>query len=333
MKKFILTSLVAAAIFSAVAQPILTTANSVQNIGEIFTTRMCSFSSPGPGGASQNWNFSSVTPTAITSTSFVLPSSIPGSSIFSGATHASTDGNSIGFYAVNTNTLQMVGTRPSPTVNMVYSNREDLMRFPFTMGNSYADNFAATFTTTNAFYRYGTSTLTADGYGTLTTPAGTFNNVLRIHLQQVYKDSAWFGMPFIINYNNDQYMWFTPGIHYALLTISTLTNSIAPTSQFLMYLQNYSADVTEMKNTTNDLSLFPNPASSELNLQIKPLAGTNTEVIIFNSSGQELKRVLFASKEGNNFSLNISDLPDGIYLAFVKQNGVLSRSVRFVINK
>lgn len=328
MKKLLLFLFPVCCAISGIAQPTITTANFCPVIGEIYTTRTCSYVAPGSGGASQTWNFSAVTPTATSSTTMVAPSSIPGSSIYVGATLASDDGAGIGFIAVNTNTLQLVGARPNPTVNIVYSNREDLMRFPFTMSNTYSDDFAATFTTSGTFYRMGASTVTADGYGTLTTPAGTYTNVLRLHLQQVYKDSTWVGFPYEIYYNNDQYMWVTPGTHNSLLSISTLSTSVGPPSQFLIYLQSISTNVSEIAPLASAFSLYPNPASHNLSFNLNNIENGNVEAFIYNVSGTEIKK--FNARES---TLDISDLADGVYFAQLSVNGILSASKRFVVLK
>lgn len=328
MKKILLLLFPVCCVFTGLAQPTMTSANFCPVIGEIYTTRTCSYSAPGPGGAAQTWNFSAITPTATSSTTMVAPASIPGSGIYAGATLASNDGAGIGFTAVNGNSLQLVGVRPNPTVNIVYSNREDLMRFPFTMSNSYSDNFAATFTTSGTFYRTGASTVTADGYGTLTTPAGTYTNVLRLHLQQVYKDSTWVGFPYQIYYNNDQYMWVTPGTHNALLTISTLSTSVGPPSQFLIYLQGTSTGISETVPLASAFSLYPNPASHNLHINFNNIKNDDLEILIYNVCGTEIKR--FNAPES---TFDISTLPDGIYFARLKIDGVLSESKRFIISK
>jgi hypothetical protein len=332
MKKLLLLLFPVCGAVTAIAQPTLTSANFCPVIGEIYTNRTCAYSAPGPGGASQTWNFGAVTPTAIGSTTMVAPSSISGSSVFVGATLASNDGGGIGFTAVNSNTFQLVGVRPTPTLNIIYSNREDLMRFPFTMSNTYSDNFAATFTTSGAFYRTGASTVTADGYGTLTTPAGTYTNVLRVRLQQVYKDSTWVGFPYEIYYNNDQYLWFTPGTHNALLTVSTLSTSVGPPSQFLIYLQSISTGVSETAPLAHAFSLYPNPTADRVNFKLHNTNGAEAKAIIYNSAGIEAKQIVL-SDNINGLSLDVSDLPDGIYFVRLNVDGILSESKRFVVSK
>lgn len=331
MKKLLLSLSVLAFTVTSKAQPTLTAANSNPVLGEISTNRNCPYMAPGPGGPAQTWNFSAATFSGTATNTMVTPASIPGGSVFVGATLASNDGSTNnGFTAVNSNTYQICGFKAG-TINIVYSNREDVMRYPLTMSNSYADPFAATYTTSATFYRMGASTITADGYGTVITPAATYTNALRVRLHQVYRDSAWFGFPYLIYYDNDEYLWYTPNIHAPVLAIYTLSNSIGPATQQLIYLQSISTGVSENTALASGFNLYPNPSSGELILNLDHFNEGHVEAVIYNASGIEAKRVTIAKSLDNTFQLDVSDLPNGLYFSQLNINGTLSENKKFVV--
>ncbi len=87
-------------------------------------------------------------------------------------------------------------------------------------------------------------------------------------------------------------------------------------------LSNYSSVITfttpplkEGEITGSDLLIYPVPASSEL--FIDGIAG-RSDVRVFNMLGAEL---LHATVDAENATINISELPNGIYQIFVENNG------------
>ena len=331
MKKLLLSLFSLSFIVSSKAQPTLTAANSNPILGEVSTNRSCPFMSPGPGGAAQTWNFSSATFSSSATNTMVTPASIPGSGAFVGATLASNDGSgNNAFTAVNSNTYQIVGFKAG-TINIVYSNREDIMRYPLTMSNSYSDAFAATFTTTSTFYRMGASTVTADGYGTVITPAGTYTNALRVRLHQVYRDSTWIGFPYLVYYDNDEYLWYTPNIHAPVFAVYTFSNSFGSPTQQSIYLQSISTGVSENAPLASEFQVYPNPTANHLLFNFENMNESEAEAIIYTPSGIEAKRVIITKSNGNNFQLDVSDLPNGLYYSRLNMNGVLSENKKFVV--
>src|SRR5262249_35849058 len=137
--------------------------------------------------------------------------------------------------------------------------------------NTYTDSWAATFVSSSyTFYRTGSTTVTADGYGTLTTPDGTFNNVMRVHFVQTYQDSAYISGPIIITYQNDEYMWYLNGNHYPIAAVYTLSSNASSTTTGGFYMSNVVNSVPETTSVLS-LSLSPNPANNfvDFNLDLQ----------------------------------------------------------------
>ena len=77
------------------------------------------------------------------------------------------------------------------------------------MGNSGNDTHLATFNSQGVdFTRSGTSSWNVDGWGSVTTPNGTYDNVVRVHQTQIYTDTYIGGT---LDYSVEIYMWVSPG--------------------------------------------------------------------------------------------------------------------------
>jgi hypothetical protein len=187
------------------AQPTLTGAQ-MGGVGTTVTTQAADTTgvTPGPGGAGVTWDFSGLVDDGSSATSTVLsPGSTPYAANFPTANYASqgVSGN-YGYFLVNQTTVEMHGMQ-GPATYLIYSNPERLMKFPFSFSDVSADVFFATGLTSDTYDRFGTNTLAADGYGTLILPTGTYNNVLRVHLVQTYRDS-FNSNPITIDYINNE---------------------------------------------------------------------------------------------------------------------------------
>ena len=339
MKKSIQVLLAGCLIVSidSFAQPTLTASGVGPVTGNQITNKGGTYSGPtGTAGANQTWDLSGLPSTSSIVSSYIVPSTTPNASSFPGATVAvSTTGSPYGYYKTSSTVWQNIGAVSPAGVIIPYSNPEDILHFPFSYNSTYSDPWATTFTNTGyTFYRTGTTTVTADGYGTLITPAGTFTNVLRVHFVEVYQDSAQVGgTPYIIDYNNDEYIWYLNNNHAPIAFVFTLTASGFPSSQSGYYTSNVQG-INE-SNALVSFDLSPNPSSDNINITISLKEKQETEIRLFNSIGDEVNKLISAqSLPGlNNYSINVQNLPEGIYFAEVFLNGVPASTRRFSVCK
>ncbi len=325
MKKNLLTVLSAITLFSAtaIAQPTLNSSNTNPVTGDILALQQYSYINQGSSGANQTWNFSSITQSTNAAISYTYAAVSPtNASVFPNANQQFNAATTYGFNKTSTTALQNYGVKQG-TVNIVYSNPEDQMHYPFTMGNSYTDPFYATFM--NGGYNYvrqGTSSLNADAYGTLQLPSGTYSNVLRVHFVQDYSDSTnipGFG-DYVLNYINDSYMWYLPNNHMPIFSTYSLTVSSAfsgsQTTTGSNKLVTIVAGINERVNYIQSLNFYPNPATcGMLNLDLNLNENIKYEVVIIDNIGREV----FRSKKdegisGYNFqTLDVSKIASGLY--------------------
>jgi hypothetical protein len=82
---------------------------------------------------------------------------------------------------------------------------------------------------------------------------------------------------------------------------------------YLSTTANPGTSTTTLAN--NSLQLFPNPAKNTLHFQLPN--NQAADLLLFNTSGQIIRQELNFQEQ----SLNIQDLPKGLYLLQFRQNG------------
>ena len=307
----------------SLAQPTLTATGINSVIGETFTLNGSAYVSPGNAGANQTWNLAAMSGSSAGLTTVVDPTSTVSGASFPNANVAwdNPAGYTVSYYKTSATAFQNYGMDYGGTI-MPYSDPEDFLRFPCTYISSFNDNWAVQFDNGYIFYRTGTTTVTADGYGTLITPIATYTNVMRVHFVQVYQDSADVGGPYIITYNNDEYMWYKEGVHVPISTVYTLTYSGgSPITGGSFVTGNVGID--NSFDLISSVNLFPNPASDYI--VIENTSPNSDGLITINSiQGQLLiQQSLLKPKT----EINISELAKGDYVVRVKtEKGIVMKT-------
>ena len=318
------------------AQPILTASGINSRIGERGTFTNTSYVDPGNAGPNQTWDLTSMSGTLGDPSTVVSASSTSYGYKFPNANIAGSNPKTgqTTYFKTSEKALQFCGTATTATV-LAYSDMEDLLRFPFAFTNSYNDSWATQFENGgNTFYRTGVSTVTADGYGTLITPNGTYADVMRVHFVQVYQDSTYIGYPYKISYKNDEYMWYKEGIHIQLAAVFTVTTSIGSPIKAGAYATG-NVGIDDLPEWSNSLHLFPNPASDKVNLDFTSYNRQQVEVRLYNAVGQQVD--VTQSKENaldlNRIQLDVAGLAEGIFFAQIVSDEKILASKRFIIRK
>lgn len=217
-----------------------------------------------------------------------------------------------------------------------YSDLEDMLRFPTTYNSSYTDTWSATFVSASyTYYRTGSTTVTADGYGTLTTPAGTFGNVMRVHFVQTYQDSTnIMSTPYVINYVNDEYMWYLNGNHTTIAAVYNLT--VTPGSPVTggFYISNVVSGMEEQSGVSS-LTAFPTLASDYVNFTYQLEQATSMSISIFDQAGKLVMEVpQTQAYEGENQStISVAELPQGSYYVTLTAGDGLPVTRKFIVTR
>jgi hypothetical protein len=199
MKKlYILSIILIFGILEIKSQPVLTS-DAIPDIGFEFTTIYCDTNnvSEGDAGANQTWDFSDLVQDANETPlvqSYIDPANGEQSSQFPNAEFAQKADTGTVYYLVEDNIVKRLGTGFESGYEKL-TDLQDIIKFPLTMGDSYSDEFegeiqVSTQQGTMTVYRSGTSQAEVDGYGTVITPNGTYNNVLRLKYTQTIQDST-----------------------------------------------------------------------------------------------------------------------------------------------
>jgi hypothetical protein len=336
--KILYTSILSLFTFSVFAQPTLTT-SWVPNVG--LSTRIYAYDgssglSEGPSGAAQTWDLTAYDTLASQVTQYISPSSAPGGSSYSTATDCgeglSTQGNNTyTFDRLNGNVYQLLGlNQPSPSTYVTtYTRPQTIFIFPETYGSYFSD----TATLTGSFQGASPGTITGttfetdtvDGYGTLITAAGTFNNVLRIKILQTIMDTETVsGQQAPLFYYYETYSWFSPTIKgVTLATISHLDNNGITEDQGF-YSQVISTGIQDITAAgVTDWSIIPQPSNDHATVSIQSdKAGETADILMHDMTGRlvyQTSKTLSASK--NNIGIDVSALSDGIYTLSVNVEG------------
>lgn len=223
-KKLLPTLIFALGSLAAVAQIPTLTSTSNPVIGDWHLQYVTDSFLVGAAGAAVTWNFSTLTIHSTDTGFYLACSASPSCATFPGTTlyfHQSGTPYAL-YYNATPTKISIDGEYATGAVP--YTNYEDLLHYPFTYTSTFVDSLAATFVSSgDTFHRKGTITVTADGYGTLILPNGTYTHALRIHRNEVYSDSTVIsGIPFGNNYITQIYTWYTPATRIIVSLFSGL---------------------------------------------------------------------------------------------------------------
>lgn len=317
-------------VFLTAQSPVLTGANSNPFSGESWSLATLDVQNvgtynPGQGGPNQTFDFSSATSSVSANLQAVLPATTPDGASFTNADICleNTTANNYDYYVANGTQFSRAGVA-IPAANQIipYSDPEDVLRYPFTLNDSFVDALASTYVSNGVtFVRAGNVTVTADAYGTLILPYGTFNNVLRVRVQEDYTDS-FMGNP-TLNYTSDIYNFHLPGTHIPLMNRGSF-NSGFGTTEFGSFAAAGTVANVEAFLANASFFMYPNPATDYVQIHYSLAQKAQVSVQILNLQGQEVISRDFGSlpQGSHEFQLDLQGFAAGIYLLDLRVNGI-----------
>ncbi len=216
-----------------------------------------------------------------------------------------------------------------PVPSLFDSGKEDVLyKFPL----NYTDRDSTIFkfstpTTTAIPFQYskeGYRITEADGYGSITTPQGMYN-CLRVITTQYSMDTikgtitmpvTGILIPFKFGFPNYQrsYQWLTTAEHIPVFEVSGTYNNNTFVANQAKYRQTIVSfvGIIEKERKNLNVSVFPNPSSSILNVKLPASTGQVTATIS-NVEGQVVKSLDITSTNAQSQLIDVSFLPAGIY--------------------
>lgn len=289
MKKQLLSGLLLS-MTALATQAQVTMENHVPPFGTTYSMSSVTGLTAASKGASQTWNYASVTATGIASYSIVNPTSLPakikdsvptatyGAKLEIGA--PTPDLAPYDFIENKTTYYLKVGVKSSGS-NPVEKRQDTIMMFGQSFGTTQW---------------YGGKSYTYSGYGTLTVKTKTYTNVVLLSI----------GVP---GSSDSAFQFFQFAPHFQLLlSYAVIGGNI---QNGLYWEPTGSASGVEEKESTS-CTIFPNPASTSVTLNLSENTDLK-EAFVYSISGQLLKTFELYSATRQH-QLSIDDLDKGIYL-------------------
>lgn len=357
MKKIYLSLSFSLVIGLAFCQPVIS--NIEPEIGDEFLyTRTDNhlYWTPGDPGADMYWDYSGMIAQPLNDLNFTIlaPSEGEDYESFPNATSVWHREPEIGsskhiFRSFENNRMTTHGARIVVDVSdnyghKYYNNAEAGIPFPLSYLDSGSDTYDGLYVGTfwagiqTAFS--GTTSYEVDGYGTVETQYGVFENVLRVKItqaEQILADTT-------NNFHNTIYttrtQWYSNA--YPVPVMMTTTSfevedegtqweDISDTSFNVAALAIYNGvNVTtgiESPGIENTFTVYPSPASDHIILNAE-IQGT-ARLRIFSLDG----KIVHESLVRSNASINVSDLSDGLYIADLVSQNKVYKPISFVVCK
>lgn len=233
------------------------------------------------------------------------------------------------FFKKSTVCLRQTGsgyTINSIPIPFLYSKPDTIHRFPMDYLNTDSCNFKFALPPVAALPIYygqtGHRVNTVDGWGTITTPYGSFP-VLRVKstisaTDTVYVDTLGFGFN-VARPLRTEYKWLAVNMDVPILQINTTMVGSTETVSDVTYIDSVRAGVPQVGITesamSQSLSVYPNPANEQINVQYTLSGNTKATITVMNALGQSLIAETENATAGDNkMVLNTQALSPGVYL-------------------
>lgn len=282
----------------AYSQPILNESDFATTYNaDVFDGNITGLSE-GNSGANQIWDFSSVSLTYKYSIAKIPIESAPFANNFPSANYCwkfvSPTYTNYQLYNLNNNSFEFIANVNDQSIIYDYTpNSLLLFTFPYIFDTSITDTYQEV--NSNIFI-YSSQ---YDAYGTIITPFGTFNNVIR----QKY-----------LNF----YTWYNVNPFYIIASGNFSGNNI------ISFYQTATLSTNNLISDRN-ITLYPNPTNSILNIKLQDNSSIDN-IIIADLTGKTVQEEI----ENSNL-VNVTNLAKGIYIlkVFSGSNKIESKFVKF----
>jgi hypothetical protein len=300
---------------------------------------LCEYANPGSAGDNITWDFTNLK----IATNFVgnLNSTFFKSTNMSANTDLEEFGTHFYFNVCEENMKQVGYASQDNKTIVTYTEPFKRMIFPFEYGTNYSTTFGGD-------YSYegkkigdisGKATIDGDAWGTLMLPGKTYKNTIRVKTEKIYTTT----------YQNSSanqvvittYRWYNQAHRYPLLVLTevkTITGD-NPNYSYQAAYNSKALEADEKKmgsySLNENVSVFPNPSETELNLQIYTPQDNQAQIIIFDLTGKKLieKNSVEVTSGMNTISLSsdIQQLKPANYVVQIElANQVITRQVSIV---
>lgn len=318
MKNFTLLS-AAMVVSSVFANAQTITSSWVPTVGFSQTHNVVNLSgpiAPGSSGQGQTWNFAGATSDSSYTETNLASMDAAGGSNFPLASYATQVSPTSGtaFYVGSSVALQLIGSYNGDMSGAVianFDNAMDVMQFPASFSSTFTDPYNANIT--SPFLNFsinGTNDVLVDGSGSLTTPTGTYPNVLRVKSINNYQ---YIGLPplpgTVTNGTTTNYIWVSPNYPgYILMNYSIDVQGTTSDTTIT-----YSENPVGIQNVANQtLQISPNPANEFVTVGFPSGAELN-RVEVLDLSGRVVA-IETVNGKSNRLTISTATFTNGLYI-------------------
>lgn len=268
------------------------------------------------GTSNQNWDFSALVPEQSLGLSFGdAPSSSLGKS-FPNATFVVDDGEEQTFYSFDENATYHGGT--DGTLVVVYSDPAVALPYPFAIGETWEDTYAAEYGAAGIMiYRTGSIATECLSSGSLTLPGGeVYEDVYHIHSTEVFLDSTFAGtLEFTIELDglvsSDYGFALMGAVQVSTYDVPVGGTPVSNSYDYNIWMDSYVLGIEDITSLPT-WGMMPNPASDA--------------VTFFRSTGMASETIELVSMDGkvvmqsqftfgqSSLNVDVSGLAEGVYL-------------------
>jgi len=213
-------------------------------------------------------------------------------------------------------------------IPLKYSNADEIYQFPMNFGQSYNDDAFLELALPGVGYVLldRSRQNTVDGWGTLTTPYGTFE-VLRYKSVVAEYDSLFIngtGQAVVRNYT--EYHWLAQGMDVPLLQV-TLDETLGNVVVYQDSARVINVGLFENEHPQTALQIYPNPARQSSKILLDVAAATLAGLSIYNQQGNLIYQEQRQLQQGQNMILldaNQHFTGPGLYFIQLTGKGIRS---------
>jgi hypothetical protein len=311
-------------------------------VADSMPADMAAFTVSAGSSTAQTWSYTTGFNTTYNAAeSFVAPTGNPGAASFPSATLASNQGSGTWGYLTNaSNGLYLIGadvTASGVAVAIPFSPSAPEIPTPFTYGNTtglvvYTGTASATVSGIPVVIKHRAfRTVTADAFGTITTPAGTYSNTLRIYTHETYSDSIFTNVLGSLSFyealydTTINYRWYQNATNALVVSLDQKTSGA---TKDIQYLQGSTAGINTVKQSVLSTNLYPNPTSGITYLSYENQSSANVNASIYDITGRQVATLVnnqpqAAGKQVLTIDVNNLQLPQGLYMVQLTVNGAM----------
>ncbi|MDF1698528.1 MAG: T9SS type A sorting domain-containing protein [Saprospiraceae bacterium] len=350
--KTIMCTLLSFFVLTSIAQPTINS-SAIVGLGESEPTQFINLSNTnwnsGTHGPNQIWNFSMFMGgqecdySGLASVDSPYFDSFPDSDVYFICSFEDSQGftsKNHTFYQIDGDNFRLAGAvslsidNPSfDSVYIVYTDLLDWGTFPYSYEDLTEDSFEARVTTYAgnqiiSAIQSGMSSHEVDSYGTLTTPAGTFKNTLRVKRIEM-AENAIPGIPFTSPQESYRYTWYAEDEKGVILNLDSIVikdfnNNIISTEYSGSYRIEGPTTTSTSEKVINELLVSPNPGFDQIKIDHQGIS--NYDIYIYSLDGKRQEySIKSESQNSKTILLDRSQTLSGLY--FIRMNNTSNGKV------